>query len=221
MKNCIINYAKDGREQYVKGSKRLCQSLRDVGYKGGYMLWHDYPLRWKHLERVSHSFKTLMFMEAFDSGYDNVLWLDASVVVLKPLNPIFEVIEDEGSFLVENNGCLQAQWAGEEQLEALGCTVEEAKTYLMCRSGVMGFNQSLASCLLRDAREAMYRGGIAYNGSSTSSFDGFVEPRHDQVVFSHLAHKWNLPLWKGGIARYTGEGGVVEPYFEFRSMGGL
>lgn len=39
MKRCIVNVFSEGRENYVAGTKRLINSLKDVGYIGDILVW--------------------------------------------------------------------------------------------------------------------------------------------------------------------------------------
>lgn len=50
---------------------------------------------------VPYCFKILMMLEAQNLGFNNVLWIDSSILFLKNPTPIFEEIEKQGSFLLD------------------------------------------------------------------------------------------------------------------------
>lgn len=212
MKRCIINFGKDGRERYEFGQQRLKESL--VNDKSDQIFRTEYPEGCPPTSEVSHIFKAYMFKEAFDKGYDSVLWLDASVVVLKDIEYIWKCIEKDGHFFVNNPGCLQVHWASENQLEAMGCSVEEAERFCHCRSCVTGLrkdNKHYIDWMLKLPP-------IAYNGDAYSSSPLFKEPRHDQTIFSWIIHRDRLYKHPHYIARYTSEEDLGIAYFELKGM---
>jgi hypothetical protein len=215
---CIINFGRDGREKYSVGQARLNSSLDALDDDTDRIFRVDYPIGCPETTEVSHVFKLHMFREAFKQGYDYVLWLDASAIVRKDLEYIWREIQATGHFFVNNPGCLQATWASEDQLEAMGSDVEEASKYSMCRSGIVGMSIGMMPVLDEMLRIAEVNGGIAYNGGTKSSSPYFKEARHDQVVFSHMIHRLRLYKFPSMMAQYTGEGDIRQAFVEFRGI---
>ncbi len=216
MKNCIINFAKDGRERYLYGQERLLESLKDE--KADRIFMNEYPEGCPTTQEVSHIFKAYMFKEAFNQGYESVLWLDASVVALKDLRYIWKCIEYDGYFFINNQGCLQAMWASEKQLLTMGCTVEEAEKYEMCRSGIVGLHKRNEHYIDWQIEMSKIDNGIVFNGDNESSSPLFKDPRHDQVSFSWLIHRDRLYKHPAFLARYTNEKDINVAFVEFRGM---
>ena len=223
MNTCIINYAKDGRENYEAGQERLRQSLVDVGYKGSLMLCNQVPVGCPEHSEVSHAFKAYLFKCAFECGFDLVLWLDASVVVQKPLGPVWDIIKGTGTLFNSNGDWRLNQWAGNTQLLAMGCPVVLAPQVLICCSAVVGLSaydvrcQSIVSTMVNLVH---VRGGVAYHGSTDATSPDFKEVRHDQNVFSWMAYQYKL-LYHTGVACYDYSSYVKDATFVLTDMGGL
>jgi hypothetical protein len=223
MRTCVINYARDGRENYEAGQERLLQSLLDVGYYGAVDFRRSLPGGCPPHYEVSHAFKAYMFKEAFEAGFDLVLWLDASVVVQQPLDSVWETIRQTGSFFVANGDHTLDQWASDDQLGAMGCSVLWAPHVAICCSGVVGLNATFPDSqrIIRLMIKLVHKnGGVAYNGTDRATSSNFVEPRHDQNLFSWYAHTFGMKLYPK-VACYENESGVEDAIFAFKSMGGL
>lgn len=80
--------------------RTLAQALKEVGFEGGiYYRIGGYPTpTGEELKYcgVPYAFKPLMVEEAFNLGYERVLWLDTSVWPMQKVDDLFEVIEKEG-----------------------------------------------------------------------------------------------------------------------------
>lgn len=218
MKRCIINFAKDGRENYSLGRERLLDSITEIEETADQLFYTEYPKGCPTHQEVSVVFKAYMFREAFNKGYDSVLWLDASVVVLKDLEYIWATIEKDGYFFVNNPNQIQVMWASEKQLKTMGCTVEEAEKFEMCRAGMMGLskeNEHLIDWMIKLSKED---NGIAFNGDNHSSSPLFKDPRHDQAVVSWIIHRDRLYKHSHLLARYTNEEDLGIAFVEFRGM---
>ena len=211
--NCIINFGKDGRENYSKGQRRLKKSIKeDVDL----IFRKTYPQGCPPTEEVSHVFKPFMFKEAFDKGYECVLWLDASAVVHQSLGYVWDSIEKDGYFFIDNPGCPEAMWASEDQLEAIGCSIEEAERFTMCRSGMVGLKNTPHNRELIDWMINLP--AIAFNGGNESSSDLFEEVRHDQVIFSWIIHRDRLYKHPDYLAQYTAMEDFGVSLVEFRGI---
>lgn len=197
MKRCIINFGKDGRENYSKGQQRLRESL--VNEKADLLFRTEYPEGCPPTEEVSHVFKMYMFKEAFDKGYDQVLWLDASAIVIKDLEYIWECIESDDYFFVENPETPQAMWASKNQLNSMGCSIKKAEHFTMCRSGIVGLSRKYRY----DINNFIQLDPICYNGDDSSTSKIFREPRHDQVIFSWLIYSQRLYMHPSFLAQYS------------------
>lgn len=50
---------------------------------------------------IPYAFKIFMMLEAEKLGFNHVLWMDSSILVLKDPSPLFDKIEKEGCFLLD------------------------------------------------------------------------------------------------------------------------
>lgn len=214
-KHCIINFAKDGREKYSHGQRRLRASLADE--KADLLFKQSYPEGCPPTEKISHAFKAYMFKLAFDKGYDSILWLDASAIVKRDLRYVWQCIENDGYFFVDNEGCPQVMWASERQLVAMGCSLAEAGKFTMCRSGIMGLHrkhEQVIDVMIELSKRRM----VAYNGDKESRSPLFKEPRHDQAVFSFAIHKMKLYKHPSFLAQYSEQEDFGLSIVEFKGI---
>jgi len=177
-------------EKYRKGQQRLFNSL-----KGSYdcilytsELQVNAPL---HSEN-NYGFKPATFVDAMRIGYKHLLWLDASMLVIKDLQPIFDIIEQDGYFF-QDSGWMNDRWTNDKAKEYFG--TNEGR---MLSSGVLGLNleTEIGRKFLSDWLQAMQDG--VFNGS----WDNF---RHDQTCASLIAYKMGLKLQDGNTFMVYGK----------------
>jgi hypothetical protein len=81
----------------------LIEALKEIGFKGAiYYRIGGFPNPTGEEVRfvaVPYSFKIFTMIEAYQLGYNNVLWLDASVYPLQNLECIFQKIRTDGAVL--------------------------------------------------------------------------------------------------------------------------
>jgi|688.fasta_scaffold144790_2 hypothetical protein len=81
----------------------LIEALKEIGFKGAiYYRIGGFPNPTGEEVRyvaVPYSFKIFTMIEAYQLGYKNILWLDASVYPLQNLELIFQKIRDEGAVI--------------------------------------------------------------------------------------------------------------------------
>lgn len=71
-------------------------------------------------------FKTFCLLEAQKAGYDVVLWMDVSNIAIRPLDPIFEIIEKQGYMINANQNQIWGEWCSDEVLEYIGISRENS-----------------------------------------------------------------------------------------------
>lgn len=185
----VINLATN---RYWPGQQRLVKSIGD-----SYNI-----LAWKHEHEVSaklhyennYSFKPLCFKAAYDSGYRKLLWLDASMNVIKDLKPIFDIIDEDGYFF-QDSGWLNNRWTNYKAYNYFG-----TKEGRMLSSGVLGLDLSSDIGLL--FLDEWVKSMPYFNGD-------WSDHRHDQTCASLIAHKMNLKLQDGNTFMVYGK--IDEP----------
>lgn len=185
----IINLS---TERYWPGQVRLAKSIQEhVDIR--VILWCDEAEvdALPHLEN-NYSFKPLCFKRAYELGIRYILWLDASMVVIKDLTPIFDIIERDGYFF-QDSGWMNDRW-----------TNAKAKDYFstdeghMLSSGVLGLDMDseVGNMFWQRWQGAMHAG--IFNGSHT-------DHRHDQTAASLIAHNMGLKLQAGNTFMVYGK----------------
>lgn len=115
MNRCVVNVA-TGR--YVGGQIRLHES---IGYTA-FLHWSDrMPPGSPPHDEVPYAFKAHALEHARQAGWDLVLWADASIVAIRPLDPLLEKIERDG-YWISDNGYLNHEWTARSAYALLGVT---------------------------------------------------------------------------------------------------
>lgn len=126
MDRCIVSLATSDR-QFPAALARQQASVRAVGYTGGFLTWP--PGEWPHgcpgHFESPFAFKPFCLREAERRGAECALWLDASCVAVRSLDPLFEKIHRDGYLLFRNRGTL-GEWAGDLALDAFGVSRSRA-----------------------------------------------------------------------------------------------
>jgi hypothetical protein len=118
MKRVIVNVA-TGR--YVAGQRRLIASP----FTDAVMAWGDVmpPQSPSHVD-IPYAFKAHGMHAAAEAGADLVLWADASILPIRPLDGLWAQIESDGYWICLN-GWLNAEWTCDAAYQDLGVTPEQ------------------------------------------------------------------------------------------------
>ncbi len=200
-KTCIINVACGS--WYPRGQDRLSKGLDTHRYFGTKMFWKDsFPANKTHAE-IPYGFKPFAFDEARKAGYQKVLWLDAALVIEKPLDRIFDKIFEVGYFLVDNVGHNTGTWCSDAALQTLGLDREEAFKLPHLMACVMGFDFSRQICNdFLDQYLVFAQDGKSFQGKHTNAHGEVSKDqrvrghRHDQTVASILTRRMGLDQWQ-------------------------
>ncbi len=204
---CVVNFAKAApwpNAWYPAGQKRLQRSLQDVGWKDGALFFNnELQVNSPSHNVAPYAFKMGCLNEAVKQGYTTLLWADASVFAIKPIEPIFEHIEHHGHiFFMAGFNC--AQWTNDRALDILGVTRDEAEKMPMYMALCFGLD-------LRKDRSRIFLERLSHyalntdalrgsweNGRQTESRDPRCQGhRHDQSVGSILAAQMGMELSSG------------------------
>lgn len=203
----VVNFAKPGawpNTWYPRGQARLQQSLKDTGWTGGAFCFNDE----RQVNSPSHNvlpyaFKVGALNHALKEGYTSLLWCDASVWAIKPLEPIFEHIEKHGYiFFMAGFNC--AQWTNDRCLQILSVTRDEAEKMPMFMALCFGLDLTHARTrLFLDRLTNIIMTTDAVRGQwnnehrSESQDPRCQGHRHDQSVASILAADLRMELSSG------------------------
>lgn len=175
---CIINVSTN---KYRKGQERLSETLK--GNTDAHLLLYT---KESDVEAPTHQesmygFKPMAFQKAYELGFTTVLWLDASMYILKDLNPIFEHIEEHGYFW-QDSGWENDRWTTPEAEEYFGTNQGR-----MISSGVVGLD-----LYHPDASDFLY---LWLGAMQDGMFNGSHEvTRHDQLCASLIIENMSLNI---------------------------
>jgi hypothetical protein len=111
-KNCVVLYA-SYNSPYPENVLRIISALEEKGFDGhviyrigGYPNLKNGSLKTIH---VPYAFKICALQEAYLLGYQNLLWIDCSMIPIRDLKPLFEIIETRGYFAITSGSTIKAE----------------------------------------------------------------------------------------------------------------
>lgn len=197
---CVINVSVG--LWYPRGHDRLKQSLLDVNFQGDFLGWRDcYPEGSPRHEEIPDCFKSYAFQHAECTGHRTILWLDASAWAIRPLEPMFEAIEQEGH-LFFFNGYNVGEWCKDSALEVLHLERESSFLLPDLTGLCMGVNlDHPRSKAWLDEFCKVCQDRVTLPGPFPKAALGEIsnDPRvrghaHEQTVASALAHYHKMPF---------------------------
>jgi len=117
-----------------------------------------------------------------DAPACDILWMDAGLVVLKPLDEIFDALEERGYFLVPNGLFLDRE-ASEAACKGCGIPADFRLGKPTLAASLMGFRKAGKTSGL--IQEALSVALIEENIAATD-----IRHRHDQAIISLLTYKY-------------------------------
>jgi hypothetical protein len=197
MKKCIVSFA-DSAGTYRKKLLRLEQSLKG-NFDGDFLGFTSYDqIGCEPHSVIPYKFKPYSIQKAIDMGYELILWADSPVYCIKPIQRVFDQIEQDGYLLFDNIGFSLGDFSSDKQLDYFGITRDQAWSIKQVMACVMGFKTSPSTLKwfneYRDVANNLYKGAWD-NDDLTESKDARVRGnRHDQSVISCIAHINNLKI---------------------------
>lgn len=168
-------------KKYWPGQNRLIESLKDKTDATLFMFRSEEEVGAPLHSENPYAFKIYAIEKVLRAGFEQILWLDASMYILKDLTPLFEHIEREGYFF-QYSGWDNSQWTDERALEYF--LTNEGK---MFATGCFGldFTNTLAIEFFKRWEQSMLHG--MFKGSHE-------DHRHDQTCASIIAYQMGLKL---------------------------
>lgn len=172
----IINYS---TYKYYKGQVRLLKSIPVLD--GSCIMLQEKDLQAPLHSDNPYAFKIYSFEYALNLGYQQIIWLDASMVAIKNLEPLFEHVEREGYFL-QDSEWPNSRWTNERALEYFGTNEGQNIS-----SGCVGldFTKPIAMEFFKQWKQSMIDG--IFKGS-------WEDHRHDQTCASLIALKLGMTI---------------------------
>lgn len=185
MKRAIVNVAYGS--WYPRGQVRLAKSLSDHHEQADRLFWtNHYPPHCPTHKHTPYAFKPYAFGYALMKGYDQVLWLDSSVMLCKPLTQIWDWIDADG-YCFGNDGWFVGQWCNDAGLETMGLTRDEAWKVPLMDGKLIGLNlrSEVGRSFLRRWFDYCDKG--VFNGN-------WQDHRHDITAGAVIAHRLGMKL---------------------------
>lgn len=205
----LVSFSSNGREDYNKRLLRLMDSAK-LHWKGDVLVYspdhplaayNDWPIHhgWpqsRNLPPLTHAempyyFKYALIQHARELGYQRIVWLDTSMLLLQDITPLFD---GPGVTVFDNLGHPLYKYISDEAWELARRHVAYDETGLPTFNDIpqiwggaqfWDFTKTLAKMCWLDVLE------FAQNGTfkdGTSRRPNFVAHRHDQAVLSVLLH---------------------------------
>lgn len=188
---CVLNVATT--DYYAQWQKRLCLSLDAVSYKGARLFWtHALPQDSPDHGTSPYAFKLYAIKEAMKQGHSRLLWLDAGLYAIRPLDPVFEILDREGVYLMRDENKV-SKFCSQETLDYYRMAREDTAHIHLATGALIGLNMdSNVSKFLFAEWLAAYQAGL-YQGT-VSKHSGQEDHRGDETILGILAHKFGLKL---------------------------
>jgi hypothetical protein len=211
---CVVNFAKAApwpNTWYPRGQLRLERSLFDQGFDGQVILFRDESeLNVLPHREMPYAFKVAALRAAAKRGCTSLLWADASIFAIKPLDPIFDHIEKTGHlFFMSGFNC--AQWTNDQALSIMGVTRDQADQMPMLMACCMGFDlRNERTRQFLDRFEHIVHHTLAVRGNWTNDLGTESQDprckghRHDQSVASIIAAQLGMELQPPVLLNYYG-----------------
>lgn len=198
MKVCIVNVSVgDENSWYHRGSQRLFDSLRAVGYTGEIL----YKKKLKSAYGSPYADKLAAIREAMGLGYEIIIYLDCSITALRPIDDMIDFIDKHGYYFYRT-GFNCAQTATDYLLAVNDVDRNTAETWPETATNVIGIDcrKENGRKLVQMMADSVSNGSICGEKFPTESQrlkmskdPRFLFCRQDQSVISIAAHKLGMP----------------------------
>lgn len=217
MKRCVVTVG--AGQRFPLGVRRLEAGLAANGFDGESRMFTDYPPGCPTHKQIPYGFKPWVMEQARRDGFDQVLWIDADCVPVRPLDGLFNELALEGAILPYSPQRIW-QWCSDACAKQMGIPWNKLRG--LCPSiwsCVMGldFRHDTANEFL-DQWLAYSRDGVSFHGSWRNDHgEASVHPevkghRHDQTVATILAFRLGLPFSLSAVS-YDMEG--IMPFEDY------
>jgi hypothetical protein len=219
-KKVICSWASMGRENYSAGQLKLIKSCVDSGWDGSYVIQSldgycdeymgvkiqigSYPSNKKYGTQNNHAeipygFKVALIQHCIELGYEQIIWADSSIRMLKNPQPLLDYAKEHGVCAWDNLGHPLRFWLTDVAQEHLFISDKELETMkqIMCCCVIFDVTNKKGLNVFNHWLE-ISRDGVTFQNGYGSTREGFRETRHDQAALSGILFKHNVPLKEYG-----------------------
>jgi len=183
------------------GFQRLAERLYELGEP--LMAWQNaWPPGSPTHEENPYAFKIYALEHANLAGFlaRPLLWLDSTVIVLKPLGPLWDLIERQGYWISRNHGMVTGPFCCDAALPILGISREEAFEipHVVATCFGLDMRRSIAQEFLARwkalAEAGAFKGPHRNDSGEASADPRVLGHRHDQTAASVVAWRLGMQL---------------------------
>lgn len=180
---------------YPKGVARLTESVKP--YDVHVFSKTEYEDGIPHHQGNPYAHKLAVMAKAINAGITRFLWCDASIYAINNPQPVFDIIERDGYYLVKS-GFNCAQSCNDNILYYHGSTRDEAEKMNECLSGFVGIDtrhpvgRELLISWIEYCNAGVFRGSREH--ANQSADPRFLFHRQDQSALSLLANYMGLHM---------------------------
>lgn len=179
--NCIVLYSTFNKN-YPAALERLLNHLIASDFKGHVLYriggWPGTEEGSLVLSHVPYGFKVSFLREAAQLGYQRVLWLDTAALPVVSMNQIFDMIRDQGYFVMGNSHHV-GPYMTSQAAAYFGLTLEQTYYIPSCSAGLFGLDLSWP--VSRQVLNEWYRAAF--------DSDAFFSSRSDQNALSIILYQ--------------------------------
>jgi len=189
-----------GTEPYYSvGVKRMYESVIKNDPTIEFASWSKtYPTNSPTHQELPYAFKTFAMLEARKNGSELAVWLDSPGVVLRKLDPLYDLIARQGYYFVAN-GWSVGQWSSDLCLEYFSISREKAFEIPQVAGGFWGldFRTELASSFMDEIQSHVkaktpFFGDWVNTQGQISEDKRVLGHRHDQIIMSIMVYRMGL-----------------------------
>ncbi len=222
-KKVITSWASVGRENYPAAQLRLIRSCIDAHWDGEYLIrtldgYVDeylgvkiyqgqnpqstkWPLNNNHAE-IPYGFKPTAIQECRERGFQQVIWMDSSMRLLKYPSEWLDRAAIHGVCAFNNLGHPWRNYVSDvavEKLRILPAHMDKVDNIMACCL-IFDFDHPKTHLILDEWLERSHDGLTFQNGYGSTRPE-FIAHRHDQAALAAILHNFGVPIAPyGGLA---------------------
>lgn len=226
-KRVIVN-GYTGQGWYKDGQVRLAESIFKFKGKAEYHgLYNPDDIQYSEyfFTDCPYTVKAAVLADVIALGYNQILWLDCSVTLLKPLDEFWEIVDRDGYYFMAG-GWNCAQECNDKSLAYFGYTRDESELIHSLWSCIFALDlrnekaKKVCDLFLQAAKDGIFHGSRHHDNQSQDP--RFKHHRQDQSVLSLAFHKVGLETFHPPQIHmyYEGQGKYLESNI-FKIKGGI
>jgi hypothetical protein len=184
----------------IRSVDGYCDKYEGVEIKlGSWPSTLKYGVSWQHAD-MPYQFKPFAVWEAYEEGYNQVLWCDSTMRIIKNPEPLWNQCKELGVLAWDNEGHPLRNWISDYAVKQLGSPDISNMKQIMACCIMFDFTNPKTLPLVEDWIDGSLNNSF-HPTTNGSSREGFKDNRHDQAYLSALLYKYDIPIQPyGGLA---------------------